>query len=107
MKRLFLLLLIFINMETFAQQTPFELSNKKETTTYEAAISFYQDLAKAFPQQAKLFTYGSTDFGKPLHLLVLSKKGIFDPISLRKNNKRIFLINNGIHQENLKELMPA
>ncbi|MFA6275426.1 MAG: M14 family metallopeptidase [Pedobacter sp.] len=97
MKRLFLLLLIFINMETFAQQTPFELSNKKETTTYEAAISFYQDLAKAFPQQSKLFTYGSTDFGKPLHLLVLSKKGVFDPIALRKNNKRIFLINNGIH----------
>jgi hypothetical protein len=97
MKRLFLLLLIFINMETFAQQTPFELSNKKETTTYEAAISFYQDLAKAFPQQSKLFTYGSTDFGKPLHLLVLSKKGVFDPITLRKNNKRIFLINNGIH----------
>lgn len=84
-------------METFAQQTPFELSNKKETTTYEAAISFYKDLAKAFPQQSKLFTYGSTDFGKPLHLLVLSKKGVFDPISLRKNNKRIFLINNGIH----------
>ncbi|MBB2146386.1 hypothetical protein GM921_12870 [Pedobacter sp. LMG 31464] len=97
MKRLFLLLLIFINMETFAQQTPFELSNKKETTTYEAAISFYQDLAKAFPQQSKLFTYGSTDFGKPLHLLVLSKKGVFDPTTLRKNNKRIFLINNGIH----------
>jgi len=97
MKRLFLFLLICINMETFAQQTPYELSNKKETTTYEAAISFYQDLAKAFPQQAKLFTYGSTDFGKPLHLLVLSKKGVFDPISLRKNNKRIFLINNGIH----------
>jgi hypothetical protein len=97
MKKLLLLSLMAISMEAFAQQTPFERSNKKETTTYAEAITFYEGLAKAFPQQAKLFTYGSTDFGKPLHLLVLSKKGIFDPSTLRKSNKRIFLVNNGIH----------
>lgn len=97
MKKLLLLSLIAISMASFAQQTPFERSNKKETTTYAEAIAFYEDLAKAFPQQAKLFTYGSTDFGKPLHLLVLSKKGIFDPSALRRSNKRIFLVNNGIH----------
>ncbi|WP_379087068.1 M14 family zinc carboxypeptidase [Pedobacter sp. UC225_65] len=97
MKKLLLLSLMAISMASFAQQTPFERSNKKETTTYAEAIAFYEGLAKAFPQQAKLFTYGSTDFGKPLHLLVLSKKGIFDPSALRKSNKRIFLVNNGIH----------
>ncbi|KQB99271.1 M14 family metallopeptidase [Pedobacter sp. Hv1] len=97
MKKLLLLLLIAIHMASFAQQTPFERSNKKETTTYTEAITYYEGLAKAFPQQAKLFTYGNTDFGKPLHLLVLSKKGVFDPSTLRKSNKRIFLINNGIH----------
>ena len=97
MKKLLLLSLMAISMASFAQQTPFERSNKKETTTYAEAIAFYEGLAKAFPQQAKLFTYGSTDFGKPLHLLVLSKKGIFDPSTLRKSNKRIFLVNNGIH----------
>lgn len=97
MKKLLFLSLITINITVFAQQTPFERSNKKETTTYTEAIHFYENLAKTFPQQAKLFTYGSTDFGKPLHLLVLSKKGGFDPQTLRKNNKRIFLINNGIH----------
>lgn len=97
MKKLLLLSFIAVQMAAFAQQTPFELSNKKETTTYTEAIRFYEGLAKTFPQQAKLFTYGSTDFGKPLHLLVLSKKGVFDPQTLRKNNKRIFLINNGIH----------
>ncbi len=97
MKKLLLLSFIAVQMAAFAQQPPFELSNKKETTTYTEAIRFYEGLAKTFPQQAKLFTYGSTDFGKPLHLLVLSKKGVFDPQTLRKNNKRIFLINNGIH----------
>jgi len=97
MKRILLSLTFLISLAAFAQQTPFELSNQKETTTYAKAISFYTDLAKAYPKQAKLLTYGSTDFGQPLHLLVLSKHQNFDPISLRKNNQRIFLINNGIH----------
>lgn len=79
-----------------AQQTPYERSNKTETTTYNEAISYYEALAKTSPQ-AKLLTYGTTDFGKPLHLLVLSKDKIFDPVAIRKSNKRILLINNGIH----------
>lgn len=97
MKRLAFLLLFSISINAFAQQTPFERSQQKETTTYSEAISFYEGLAKTYPQQAKLFTYGSTDFGKPLHLLVLSKSKMFDPVALRKSDKRIFLINNGIH----------
>lgn len=83
-------------METFAQQTPYELSNKNQTATYEQAIAYYKQLAKVSPH-AKLLTYGTTDFGKPLHLLVLSKNKVFDPVELRKNNQRILLINNGIH----------
>ncbi|MET4138711.1 M14 family metallopeptidase [Pedobacter sp. UYP1] len=91
-----LLSLILLTMETFAQQTPYELSNKNQTATYEQAIAYYKQLAKVSPQ-AKLLTYGTTDFGKPLHLLVLSKNKVFDPVELRKNNQRILLINNGIH----------
>ncbi|MFC3561110.1 M14 family zinc carboxypeptidase [Pedobacter jamesrossensis] len=79
-----------------AQQTPYEKSGKKETTTYNDAISYYKSLAKAYPQ-SKLLTYGSTDFGKPLHLLVLSRDKVFEPAAIRKSNKRILLINNGIH----------
>lgn len=83
-------------METFAQQTPYELGNKNQTATYEQAIAYYKQLAKVSPQ-AKLLSYGTTDFGKPLHLLVLSKHKVFDPAELKKNNQRILLINNGIH----------
>ena len=97
MKRLSFLTLFFLSLNAFAQLTPFERSGKKETATYTEAIAFYQQLVKTFPQQSKLFTYGSTDFGKPLHLLVLSKQKIFDPATLRKSDKRILLINNGIH----------
>ncbi|HWW43407.1 M14 family metallopeptidase [Pedobacter sp.] len=83
-------------MKASAQQTPFELSHKQETAAYPQVIEHYEKLARAYPQ-AKLFTYGTTDFGKPLHLLVLSRDKVFDPAQIRKNNKRIFLINNGIH----------
>jgi hypothetical protein len=90
-------LLFFISFSANAQQTPFEKGNQKVTATYSEAIQFYEQLAKSYPKQAKLFTYGLTDFGKPLHLLVLSRSGNFDAAALKKNNTRILLINNGIH----------
>lgn len=96
MKKIFVFLLLFGNLLAIAQQTPYEKSGKKETTTYNNAISYYYTLAKTYPQ-SKLLTYGSTDFGKPLHLLVLSKDKVFNPSEIRKQHKRIFLINNGIH----------
>ncbi|WP_293311808.1 M14 family metallopeptidase [Pedobacter sp. UBA5917] len=96
MRKFFVLCLLSIRLKAAAQKTPFELSGKTETTTYSAAISYYENLAKTYPE-AKLLTYGNTDFGKPLHLLVLSRDHVFDPALIRKNNKRILLINNGIH----------
>ena len=97
MKKLVCFTLFLLSFTAFAQQTPFERSDKKETATYQEAINFYNTLAKNYPKQAKLLSYGSTDFGKPLHLLVLSKTGLFDPIAIKKNDKRVLLINNGIH----------
>ncbi|MBB5635600.1 hypothetical protein HDE68_001488 [Pedobacter cryoconitis] len=96
MKYPFLFLILTLTMETFAQKTPYELSNKNQTATYQEAIDFYNQLAKKSPQ-ARFLSYGTTDFGKPLNLLVLSKNEIFDPAEIRKNNIRILLINNGIH----------
>lgn len=95
-KHLVLLLSFFLAMDASAQLTPYETSGKKETATYDQAIQYYKDLARVYPQ-AKLITCGQTDFGKPLHLLVLSKDKIFDPAAIRKSDKRILLINNGIH----------
>jgi hypothetical protein len=96
MKRLTTLLMLLMAMETSAQLTPYESSGKKETATYDQAIAHYTLLDKTYPQ-AKLLTYGSTDFGKPLHLLVLSKDEVFDPAAVKKADKRVLLINNGIH----------
>ena len=96
MRKFFVFCLLAMRLKATAQKTPFELSGKTETTTYTAAISYYENLAKTYPE-AKLLTYGNTDFGKPLHLLVLSRDQIFDPLSIKKSDKRVLLINNGIH----------
>jgi hypothetical protein len=80
-----------------AQLTPFELSKDKNyTATYPEVISYYKKLAQANPQM-KLINYGMTDIGKPLTLVVLSRDKVFDPAMIRKQNKRVLLINNGIH----------
>lgn len=88
--------LFFLTMDTSAQLTPYEISGKKETTTYRQAIQYYKGLDQAYAQ-AKLITCGMTDFGEPLHLLVLSKDQVFDPARVRNSGKRVLLINNGIH----------
>src|ERR1700744_1063900 len=80
-----------------AQLTPFELSKDKNyTATYNEVIAYYKKLAAANPQM-KLFNYGMTDVGKPLTLVVLSRDRVFDPALIKKQNKRVLLINNGIH----------
>jgi hypothetical protein len=80
-----------------AQLTPFELSKDKNyTATYPEVISYYSKLVKTNPQM-KLINYGMTDIGKPLTLVVLSRDKVFDPALIKKQNKRVLLINNGIH----------
>src|ERR1700731_4714523 len=87
----------FIFCQAQAQLTPFELSKDKNyTATYNEVITYYQKLSKLYPQM-KLLNYGTTDVGKPLTLVVLSRDKIFDPVLIKKQNKRVLLINNGIH----------
>src|SRR5436190_17153024 len=91
----FLLLFLLLKMTTHPQSITEKYLNNK-TVTYSEAIDFYQQLDSGY-DKAKLITYGLTDSGKPLHLFVISFDKDFDPASLHKKNKRIILINNGIH----------
>jgi hypothetical protein len=91
------LLICFIFSQAKAQLTPFELSKDKNyTATYAEVISYYQKLSRQYPQM-KLINYGTTDVGKPLTLVILSRDRVFDPALIKKQNKRVLLINNGIH----------
>lgn len=76
--------------------TKYERTNSRETVTYQECIAYYQRLVKRYPQ-LQMKTIGQTDSGYPLHLVILSPDKDFSFESLRRKNKRIILINNGIH----------
>ena len=89
---LLLLPVIFLN----AQQTPFEKSNGKKSATYFEAVKWYKDLDKNSPK-ISVKEMGPTDAGYPLHLVMISADGKFDPITWHQQKKAVLLINNGIH----------
>jgi hypothetical protein len=66
------------------------------TPTYEEAITWYKQLDNEY-KTAKLFTYGLTDIGKPLHLFVISSNKKFDSNAYRSKGKCMIMINNAIH----------
>ena len=79
-----------------AQQTIFEKTDGRETATYFEVIDFYTNLAKK-TDLIKMETKGQTDAGYPLHLIMISNDKNFDPAKWHKQNKVVFMINNGIH----------
>ncbi len=80
----------------YSQETAFEKSNGKETATYFQAIDFYKNLDKS-SSKILMKEMGSTDAGYPLHLVLISNDGKFDPKAWHSQNKVVILINNGIH----------
>lgn len=79
-----------------AQQTVFELSQGRETATYEELISFYQNLDQAH-DILEMREVGPTDAGYPLHVLLLSNDRNFNLASWQAKGKLVVFINNGIH----------
>lgn len=99
MKKLTAALLLGLAIsETQAQDltTKYERTSARETVTYQECIDYYKILDKRFPQ-ISMQEIGGTDAGFPLHLVTFSADGDFNFASLRKKNKRIILVNNGIH----------
>lgn len=76
--------------------TRYEETNTQETPTYQEIIAWWKMMDEKFPT-IHMRTMGPTDAGFPLHLVTVSNDRDFDFASLRKKNKRIILINNGIH----------
>ncbi|MGS2727370.1 M14 family metallopeptidase [Psychroserpens sp. BH13MA-6] len=101
MKKIALLLLILTacTSETAIKNkdftTTFENSEGRQTATYDETISFYKDLAATYTS-VHIDSIGSTDSGRPLHIVTFNPDAEFQYSDIRKN-KRIILINNGIH----------
>jgi hypothetical protein len=97
-KILIALFLLLASTAIFPQnlQTRFEKSNGTESPPYPEIITWWQNLAKQ-SDNVKMMTMGMTDAGYPLHLILISADKDFNIQSIHKKNKRIILINNGIH----------
>jgi hypothetical protein len=98
MKKILLLLQVFLTTALFAQkwQTVFEKTAGKETVTYDQCIRYYKELDAAFPS-VRIKEFGLTDAGYPLHLVLFSTDAKHDPVQWHKENKVVIMINNGIH----------
>ena len=101
MKKIVILLVLITSCNSkkentnFDFTTAFEKSNGTETATYQETITYYKNLAEAYPQ-ISIDSVGETDSGKPLHIVTLNPDAEFNFETIRKN-KRILLVNNGIH----------
>ena len=99
MNKFALFLLIAIQCHTIQAQTittKFEQSKGTQTPTYFEIIDWWKKLDDR-SGKVKMLTMGMTDAGFPLHLVVVSNNGDHNFENIRKNNKRVILINNGIH----------
>ncbi len=77
--------------------TPFEADTLRNTTaTYDEVIDFYYRLSLRY-RAMRLLEIGETDSGKPLHAVVISRDGIFEPDTAHNRGYRVIMINNGIH----------
>ena len=103
MKKCFLLCLLMLSFSCNNSSksaldftTLFEKTEGKETPEYKDIISYYEQLAEAY-SQISLFSFGQTDAGEPLHLVVYSAEGIYNIDEIMNSPKNRILINNGIH----------
>jgi len=93
----FLLIFCFLN-KGFSQIPPtkFEQSKGKQSPTYYEIVEWWKKLDEQ-SGKIKMLTMGPSDAGFPLHLIVVANNGDYNFTNIHKNNKRVILINNGIH----------
>lgn len=98
MRKILLIAATFIPFINFSQiiTTKFEQSKGTQTPTYFEIIDWWQKIDQQ-SAYVKMQTMGMTDAGFPLHLIIVSADKDFNFENHRKKNKRIILINNGIH----------
>ena len=101
MQKFFIVLILLVSCNKknekseYDFETRFEISEGKETATYEQTILYFTNLAKTYPEMS-MKAIGETDAGQPLHIVIFNPDKEFDFENIRIN-KRVILINNGIH----------
>ena len=85
-----------MNIEAQELLTPYEKGDGNQTATYQEAITYYQLLAQE-SDWVSIKEVGSTDYGHPLHIVMIDADQQFSARHAEQKNKVVVLINNGIH----------
>ena len=72
------------------------LYEKNQTLSYSQLVNAYKILDEK-SDQMKLLSYGASDGGNPLQILVINKDKNFSPPAKNRKSETIILIMNGIH----------
>ena len=89
--KFFKILFLFFSTFLFSQnqyQTPYEMGNGNQTTTYSEMVEFYDNLAKNF-KTITVKNFGTDDNGEPIKVVIFNNS--------KDKNTPVILINNGIH----------
>lgn len=98
MRRILVLFCLVIGVNAFSQtiSTVFEKSGGTQSPSYHQIIDWWKQLDQQ-SGKVKMMTMGLSDAGFPLHLVIVAQNGDQNFDNIRFNNKRVILINNGIH----------
>jgi hypothetical protein len=77
-------------------QTVFERSEGKATSAYHETIAFFQEAASN-SKMVTILEKGTTDAGFPLHVVLISPDGNFDPKLWQEKENVVIMVNNSIH----------
>jgi hypothetical protein len=98
MRKILLISIVLVPFLSFSQTitTRFEQSKGTQSPAYAEIIDWWKKL-DALSGKVKMLTMGMSDAGFPLNLIIVSNNGDTDFESIHKKDKRVILINNGIH----------
>jgi len=89
--------LVAQNTPTADWRTATEICEYRCTPRYDETLAYVRRVAAAAPKQVKIETWGKTGEGRELVGVIVSKDGVFDPAAIRKANRPVIYIQNGIH----------
>jgi murein tripeptide amidase MpaA len=77
--------------------TPAEREEYRSTPDHAETMAYLQRLAGAFPDRVRIEPFGTTGEGRPLHLVIVSGDGVFEPERVHRSGRAVLLVQNAIH----------
>lgn len=87
---------MIINCKEYDWTTKFEKTNYLETDNYDFTIKYFKQLDE-FSEYAQLLKIGVSPQGRDIYAFLVTKEKQFDLKEIRRSDKSIVLIQNGIH----------